>query len=634
MCGIGGIVRITPPGSSHAPIPEEWLDALHARIAHRGPDGRGTFRDTARRPDGSTVEVALVHARLSIIDLSGGAQPMVSPQGPGGAGLVGVVFNGCIYNHRAVRAELHRAGHTFVTDHSDTEVLVHGWRQWGDRITDHLDGMYGVGIWDHDKGECVVMRDRPGEKPVYYAVCEGGGGARTLVFSSALPAVMDVRRKVEPGWSPELDRDAIVEWMRLGWSERLPVRGVEELAPRHTIVFPARDGGSGVRVVHVNTIPTERSATPTLTVDDMDRLVSESVASRLESDVPLGCFLSGGIDSSLLAYYAKKHLGRLTTLCVRFPVEEYDESPFAAEVAAAIGSDHKVIDAHPDAASDMVRLIESVGLPFGDSSILPTHWVCRAAREHVKVSLAGDGGDELCFGYRRHKAWQMVRRVRPLLHLVPRRWPRAMAQGGSSPARLARFAETVRNLGYRSMLSWQVADVERLVPSEGERMRRGMPADVDPANDDFGAYLPYDLMRKSDTASMLVPIEVRAPLLSLGMIERCRAEPISSLMRNNELKGILRELARRHFAPSITDRPKHGFGVPVGTFFRTNFGGMGTLLGDALAGPAPFGRVHDVVDFDMDEVRAMIREHEMKVRDHSSRLFSLVSLSLWARTLS
>lgn len=630
MCGIGGIVRITPPGGAHAPIPERWLDALHQRIIHRGPDGHGTYRDTAQRRDGAIVEVGLVHRRLSIIDLTGGRQPMISAHGPGGSGAVGVTFNGCIYNHRDLRTELRSAGHTFETDHSDTEVLIHGWRQWSDRITDRLDGMYAAGIWDHDRAEVAIFRDRPGEKPVYYTVFDQG---RAMAFSSSVRGVIDVRCLAEPGWSPELDPHAIIEWMRFGWSEGLPFRGVQELLPRQTGVFPARSGAPGLEIVHTNTLPETRSKAPRLTVDDMDRLVSDAVASRMESDVPLGCFLSGGIDSSLLAYYAKKHLGKLTTLCVRFGAEAFDESPYAAEVAAAIGSDHKVIDAHPDAAADMVRLIDSVGLPFGDSSVLPTHWVCNAAREHVKVSLAGDGGDELCFGYRRHKAWLMLQRVLPLLHLAPRKLPRMLTTGRSTPARFLRFVETVRNMGYRSMLSWQIADIERLVPSESRRLRSSPLGPVDPANDDFDAYMPFDLMRKSDTASMLVPLEVRAPLLANRMVESCRAEPISSLMRNGELKGILRALARKHFAPSITDRPKHGFGLPVGEFFRTDFGGMRTLLNDALASPEPFGRVHGVVDIDVAEARAMIDEHTSGSREHAARLFMLLGLALWAKTL-
>jgi len=629
MCGIGGIVRVSPPGGARAPIPDTWLDAIDRCIVHRGPDGHGRYRDVGVRPDGSTVEVALVHRRLAIIDISSGAQPMVSAHGPSGSGSVGVTFNGCIYNHRELRGELHRSGHSFATDHSDTEVLIHGWRAWRESLAEHLDGMFAAGIWDHDEARCAILRDRAGEKPVYYTIFDNGS---TIAFASAVPALLAVRRLADPAWSPVPARDAVMEWMFQGWSERLPIRDIEELRPGHTAVFPSARG----RPLDLRTnfsLPKRRYTTPHLTVDAMDRFVSESVASRLEADVPIGCFLSGGIDSSLLSYYAKKHLGRLTTLCVRFPDPQYDESEFAAEVAATIGSDHKVIDIHPDASVDLERLIASLGLPFGDSSILPTHWVCRAARDEVKVALSGDGGDELCFGYRRHKAWLLIQRVWPVFLATPRRWPRFLVKRTGVVGRFARFAESIRTLGYRSMLSWQLADIERVVPSQAGRRRRRTIKVTDPSHDDFRAYLPCDLLRKGDTASMLTPLEVRAPLLSNAMIDACAPEPIFSLMRHGEQKGILRDLARRHFSRAITDRRKQGFGVPVGKFFRNDFGGMRTMLQDSLAGHEPFGAVHSAVDIDVAEVRRMVEEHIDGHRDHAARLFSLVSLALWARTL-
>ncbi len=629
MCGIGGIVRVTPPGGARAPIPDSWLDAIDRCVEHRGPDGRGRYRDVAARADGSTVEVALIHRRLAIIDLSSGAQPMVSPRGPGGSGAVAVTFNGCIYNHRDIRSELVPAGHVFETDHSDTESLIHGWRAWREKLADHLDGMYAAGIWDHDLAQCALTRDRVGEKPLYYSVFDSG---RILVFASALPGVIGARRLAEPSWSPTPERDAVIEWMRLGWSERLPVRDIHELRGGQTAVFPSTSQ-KPIEIRHAIRLPKLRNTTPRLTIDAMDRIVSDSVASRLEADVPIGCFLSGGIDSSLLSYYAKKHLGKLTTLCVRFPDEEFDESAFAAEVAATICSDHKVIDIQPDAATDLERLIGSLGLPFGDSSILPTHWVCRAAKQEVKVALSGDGGDELCFGYRRHKAWLLVQRVWPLFLASPRRWPRFLVRNTGTIGRFARFAESIRTLGYRSMLSWQLADIERIVPAEAGRGRRRTIRVTDPSYDDLCAYLPSDLLRKGDTASMLTPIEVRAPLLSNTMVGACITEPISSLMRHGELKGILRELARRHFSPAITDRRKQGFGVPIGGFFRNDFGGMRTLLQDALFGSEPFGVVHSVAKFNVTEVHRMVQEHLDGERDHAARLFGMLTLALWARSL-
>jgi len=619
---------------AHAPIPESWVDILDKNVTHRGPDGTGRYRDSTVRKDGATVDVALIHTRLSVIDIACGAQPMETPSGPkgkGGTGKICVTFNGCIYNHHELRKELAPKGHHFKSHHSDTEVLIHGWREWGHELAEHLDGMYAFVIWDAEFGRITMHRDRSGEKPCYYTIMDGG---RTIVFCSTIPGVIQVRQAAEPGWKPGLKRDVIVDWVRLGWGETLPLTGVDEIGPRQSVTFPGLKDSSRVEVVHEVKVPDHRESTASLTVDDMDRIISESVRSRLDSDVPVGCFLSGGIDSSLLAYYAKQHLGKLSTICVRFPDEKYDESIYADEVAKAIGTDHRVIDSHPDAANDLMYLMRTLGLPFGDSSILPAFWACRAVKEFVTVSLSGDGGDELCYGHERHDKWFFIQKFRAFLPMVPRRFPRAMTRGRSSVARMSRLSESLKTWGYRSMLSWQLADVLRILPDDADRFAGLHPRfDTDPSRDDFFAYLPCNLLRKADTACMNAPIEVRSPLLSNEMIDRCLREPISALRRNGEPKGILRDLARRYFSPTITERPKHGFGVPVGKFFRNDFGGLGTLLRDSLAGPTPFGAVQQLVEIDVNQVRGMVDEHMSGTREHSTRLFSLLSLAIWAQSL-
>ena len=631
MCGLAGIIRVTPAGAERAPIPDAWLDRLEARISWRGPDGRGRWRDQSGRPDGSSVEAAFVHTRLSIIDIEGGHQPMISERGPAESGatggLVSVIFNGCVYNHQELRTELQGAGHAFQTDHSDTEVLLHGWRQWRERLADHLDGMYAIAIWDRDRAECVLLRDRTGEKPLYYATFDGG---RSLVFASALPGVLDVLKAAgEP--RPEIDAEAVVDWVRLGWGRRLPLRTVVEAEPRQTLRFPARESG-GVEVVHRIELASERSTEHRLDADGVERLLEESIARRTYADVPLGCFLSGGVDSSLIAWYAKRQMGRLTTLCVRFDDGGFDESPYAEEVAKIVGSDHVTIDVRPSAADDFTSLLGLIGLPYGDSSLLPTHWVCHAARQHVKVALAGDGGDELFFGYRRHKAALMLRRWRALVPLLPRRLPGRL-DGPSTPARLLRFMLSIRAYGYQSMLGWQVPDIIGLVPSEAERIRRMTPEFPDPAMNDFREYMRHDLMRKADTASMASPIEVRAPFLSNGFVTAAQREPIDSLMTGGRLKGVLKDLLARHIADRLVHRRKHGFSVPVGRFFRDDFGGMGAMLRDLLAGPAPFGPVHEAMDIDMRFVRKMVDDHMEGRREHAVRLYALAALATWSRQL-
>lgn len=631
MCGIGGIIRVTPAGEARRPIDEAWLDSLDEAIAWRGPDGAGRFRDAATRSDGATVEVALVHRRLAIIDIADGAQPMVRiDQMDGGSTRTAVVFNGCIYNHRALRHELEALGHRFRSDHSDTEVLVHGWRQWNECLADHLDAMYAAAIWDGAAGRCALLRDRAGEKPLYYALLER---QRTAVFASTIPGVLAVLRR--SGEDTGLDAEVLADWARFGWSERLPFRAIREAMPRETLVFPSEDGGAGVGVAHRIELPHERSPGAPLDADGVDRLLRQSIDDRTDADVPLGCFLSGGVDSSLVALYAREKLGSLRTLCVRFPGAAFDESEYARAVAAAIGTEHTTIDVEPTVAADLVELIERLGLPFGDSSLLPTHWVSKAARRHVKVALSGDGGDELFCGYRRHVAALALRRLAPLLGVVPRSAWSLVPGSESAFADVARFVMTLRTFGYEATMEWREPEFEAVFPSAHARAPEGVRGlrTLDPATDDFRRYLPFDLLRKVDTASMSAPIEVRAPLLTSRMIGAALGAPISSLMPGRRRKGLLREVLRRRLPSRLVDRPKRGFAVPIGAFFRSDVGALRALLTDMLAVSRPFGPVHDVMEVNVGPLHRALEEHLEGRRDHGARLFHLLSLAIWARWL-
>jgi asparagine synthase (glutamine-hydrolysing) len=627
MCGIGGILRVTKPGEAYEPIPESWLDALDAGIAWRGPDGAGRFRDRVTKPDGTIVEVALVHRRLSIIDHEGGAQPMVSERGPEGEGLVAVVFNGCIYNHRESREELEELGHRFASDHSDTEVLVHTWRQRDDLIVGFLEGMFAAVIWDRNAAELIWLRDRFGEKPLYSARLDRPGSV-TVAFASA-PG------QLAPQAPPRLNASGLVEWLRFGFGDpATPLEGVESDPPTPIPRWRSR-GAEALR---------RRLTGRARAENEIDEALRRSVGQRLDADVPIGCFLSGGVDSSLVSLHAARARPGITTLCVRMPDAAIDESVHAERVARIIGSDHHTIDVAPNPAGDLVRIIETLGLPFGDSSILPTYWLCKAARAHVKVALAGDGGDELFWGYERYAAaaWLGVTSrlaLRPsLVRLLTRR---------SEPSRREkwrRLSEAARGDGYLDLVSiFPRRELRRLV---GRRAARrfgegsdGRPRGARSARDwDMSNYLPGDLMRKVDTASMLCGLEVRCPMLDSTVVELANRCPKPALRNPSNRKTLLRDLARRHFPADLIDRPKQGFAIPVGEWFRSDFGGMRTLLMDLVGSHAEanrpaFGRVHDVLDIDMRYVDRMIRDHTDQRRDHSQRLFMLCSLAIWARWL-
>ncbi|RNC81815.1 MAG: asparagine synthase (glutamine-hydrolyzing) [Phycisphaera sp.] len=675
MCGIAGIIRIHDPKDGAPPthpdaIPEAWLDTLDKSIKHRGPDGAGRFRDRATRDDGTIVDVALVHRRLSIIDHEGGHQPMVhdgkrlrpdltyqpgetpivaseiEPDLP----LVAVVFNGCIYNHRELRRGLEAKGHVFETDHSDTEVLVHGWREWDVATSDHVDGMHAVIAWDRATGQIGTGRDLAGEKPLVMRYLHDkaiirlfSSTASGLIlndphepFSVSGKPIDELSYLLRTGSSNTYLNDVFPEY-RGSWSLRPPIphRNARKPDSRIAHKYLLRQSSSH----HQHRI--NRGTRPRLSsLGRTDRIIVNAVTSRLEADVPLGIFLSGGIDSGLIAAIAKEHQSDINTFTVRMPDKQFDESEAAAETAKHLGTDHHTLECDPHPAEDLVHLIQQLGLPFGDSSLLPTYWVSKAAREHVKVALAGDGGDELFGGYRRHTIAPKLNRYHRLLKLIPsslldRRTP------GSRGDYLARLANAAKHGGYPELLAiFQTPDLTELIC---EPVRSHYTTNTDPLRYDFDNYLPNDLLRKTDTASMAVGLEVRAPFLARELVEAALRTPLDILMPKGERKGLLKQVARRYLPDRIVDRPKQGFAIPIGEWFRTDYGSMRTLLYDHLVSRDPFpGLAEAGVSINMGFVRRMLREHDAAGeksinpwhgRDHSQRLYMLLVLSIWAKWL-
>ncbi|TVQ53170.1 MAG: asparagine synthase (glutamine-hydrolyzing) [Phycisphaerales bacterium] len=619
MCGIGGILR-----RDGETIPEEWIERIDARIAYRGPDGEGQFRDRVciEGEDGTrTVEVALVHRRLSIIDHNTGTQPMVSERGRDETeGTLAVVFNGCIYNHRQLRTELESSGHHFTTDHSDTETLLHGYREWGADLTEHLEGMYAFALWDRDQHALVLARDWFGEKPLYIRWGIDGIDS-VLAFSSDARSLAELggRRRPVPPRNPRL------------WTERYLQLGYNF---RGATIY---DGtGGGVR----NLPPTiteriddlmPRSPKETHSERDFSDLIERAVSKRLEADVPLGCFLSGGIDSSLIAAFAVANRPDLRTYCVRMPDARYDESEAAAEVAEHLGTHHTTLEVTGDPAEDLQQLVKTLGQPFGDSSLLAAYQVCRAARQYVKVALSGDGGDELFLGYQRHLAARHLYRHRRLLQWIPRRWLRSTHPTSRKHkiARLGAMARDLRLLGIVSMESifsqHQIYDLLR-EPAQS-------PVRIEPGGDpmqalrrfDLVSYLPDDLLMKVDTASMAVALEVRCPFLDRDLVRAALAAPTWQLAPNGRRKGLLRSISRKFLPDHLVDRPKMGFAVPIGEWLSDESTGLHALMRDVLCVNEPFGPIK----VDSSAIRRLIEEHVAGTIDHGQRLFALLTLGLW-----
>ncbi len=621
MCGFTGIVCF-----DGRPLAEAMLARSSDRLEHRGPDGRGLFLHTPK-PGAAPVSLALLHHRLAIIDPADGAQPMIAhtPDGP-----VAVAFNGCIYNHRTLRRTLESRGCRFATDHSDTETILQGYLEFGTDIAARLDGMFAIAIFDSRTGAIHLIRDRAGEKPLYLWT-GSAGPSPSAVFASTIPALLEAVTALrgtppdpspKPWWASMLRRGVCVNG-DLPWSD------LTQVAPATLITL----GPNAPTQSSTFAAPAQRTG-PAPTVEAFESMLEASVGERLDADVPLGCFLSGGIDSALVAFFAQHLLrqqGRtLQTFTMAMPDPAWDESAAAAETAAFLDTQHTTLTVEPKPVDDLARLIGRLGLPFGDSSILPTCWIAREARQSVKVVLTGDGGDELFLGYDRYRVADLLARRRRLLAMIPASIG-VRAGEKSLRSRAARLAQASRHAGYLDLVStfptWELA---RLCPEAAAAEPPTPTGLAEAVADDLAIYLPDDLLRKVDTATMAVALESRAPLLAGPIMDAALRAPLDSLMIDSQPKGFLRQVAARLLPRDVALRPKSGFALPLGEWFRSDYGGLTTAFRDGLASADPFGPV---------PVRAaaaqrLLDEHTAKRSDHGQRLFTLLSLMQWRQAFA
>ncbi len=619
MCGIAGIIRFDGQA-----VDPKRLKAMHAHIKYRGPDGEGTFHDHIPLADGTAVDATLLHARLSILDRVGGSQPMRStPPDVDDPNLVVVVFNGCIYNHQSLRRELQAAGHQFQSDHSDTEVIVRGYQEWGpEKLPEHLEGMYAIALWDRRLRSITFIRDRAGEKPVYVWVHRNDKDGRVVEvsFASSVSALL-------AGASESPPQPSLHPWFfNLLWQgycmpNFLPFHDMHLIEPGCVVTIDELLSSPIDPRPYWNTSGSPQEGTPEL----FDELLRTAVLSRLESDEPLGCFLSGGIDSALIAKYAHEAIPDLRTFCVRMPDQRFDESTEAQQTAQFIGTNHTTLDTATDPATDLVHLIEQLGLPFADSSILPTYWVSKAARNEVKVALSGDGGDELFLGYERHLAAGWLQKRRHWLRLIPE-WPLNRFHPRTRMHKASRLGSAARGAGMNDLAPFfSTRRLSKLLTNFKFRSDGDFGGTLQVAGEIFGNYLPNDILCKVDTASMAVALEVRAPFLEQNLMENVMRTPVHTMIQGNVRKGMLKKVARMHFDSMMVDRPKRGFSIPIGEWFRDDYGGLGTLLQDALHSTEPFGPI----PIRLDRARAMLNSHMRGSVDHGHRLFALLTLAIW-----
>jgi asparagine synthase (glutamine-hydrolysing) len=567
MCGIAGFAGAGT---------RDDLTAMTEVLAHRGPDGHGSFIDNSR--------VFLGHRRLSIIDLEGGRQPMANT-----GGTLQIVFNGEIYNHRALRRELEALGQTFQTDHSDTEVLLNGYDVWGEAVVERLDGMFAFAIYDRTRQRLFLARDRFGEKPLFYFA-----SSDIFVFASELPSL-----RLHPAVAATgIDSKALQKFFAYSFlpGKITPYERVRKLLPGSTLTYDLTSGAVRERRYWRFTIASE--AAPPGTEEDwaeeIARLLGRAVRSRLESDVPVGLFLSGGIDSGAIAAILGD-IGasqQLSTFTIGFREKSYDESSHAAAMARLVGSTHYAALCSSEAMRDLApEILRRLGEPLGDPSLLPTFMLSRHAARHVKVALSGDGGDELFAGYDPFKALRLASLYRAF---VPRPMHRALklvaARLPPSGANMSfdfKVNRALRGLGFGPHF-WNPVWLAALEPDEiasvfGERVSieelyseaievwdtSSAPSLVDRTLEFYtNLYLPDDILVKSDRAGMMNSLEVRAPFLAAELVDFIRRLPHTVKYRAGTTKWILKRALKGRLPDEILSRRKKGFGIPISQWLR------------------------------------------------------------------
>ncbi len=619
MCGIAGFVEASTTSSPFGPDASRALvHRMCEVIRHRGPDDEGVWLD-----DG----VALGMRRLSIIDLSTGHQPIHNEDRS-----VWIVFNGEIYNFQELRRELEAAGHRFYTS-TDTETIVHAYEQWGTAAIGRLRGMFGLAIWDARSKTLLLARDRIGIKPLYYADVNG-----RLYFGSEMKSLLEA-----PDLPRELDPDALDHYLSFLYTPRdgSIFKNVRKLPPGHLLTW--RDGRLAVEQYWQISAQETFAGSEADAVDDLRAVLTDAVRSHLMSDVPLGAFLSGGIDSSLVVGLMSQTSGaRVKTFSIGFDEPAFDELEHARRVAQHFGTDHHELVVTPDAVGILDRLVSHFDEPFADSSAIPTWYISEMARRHVTVVLSGDGGDELFGGYDRYMPHPRVvafdryspRALRHVAAIAAARLPHG-ARGRNFLRHVGRdeqgrYLDSIRFFGADEKPELLTLDVQRqldgpepetLLARHFERFSQ-LPWPSQMMRFDAETYLPEDVLTKVDRMSMAHSIESRVPLLDNEVIAFASALPAALKIKNGRRKHLLKQVAATLLPREILERRKQGFGVPLGTWFRGN---LRELFADTLLSPSSLQRGY----FEPAFVRRIVNEHLAGKRDHTLRLWQLVVFEKW-----
>ena len=639
MCGIVGGVGFSPEFI----IETQTLEAMCQTIRHRGPDDQGIF---------VRGRVGLGARRLSIIDLNTGHQPISNEDG-----TVWVVLNGEIYNYRELRQAIEKRGH-HLTTHTDTEVIVHLYEDDGAACVKKLRGMFAFAVWDARRQALLLARDRVGKKPLFYTIQD-----QVLLFASEIKAIL-----AYPGVARELNRAALDDYFTYGYvpAPATMFQGIHKLPPAHLLrwqdgqiaIEPYWRVDYGVRPATHPSPSQEGRKRETEYIEEIYALLKESVQLRMISDVPLGAFLSGGLDSSVIVGLMSQVATQpVKTFSIGFGEKTYDELEYARIVATHFHTEHHEFQVTPNAQEIIADLVWHLDEPFADSSAIPTYYVAKCAREHVTVALSGDGGDEIFAGYRRYLGRKLAETYNRLPRLLRQqffqkwiaRLPESTAYTGRSLIKkLKRFSEQAADAeryAYSSRLPVlrEELKVELYARELREQTEVGTPgyapfhalqayfeqcAGQDPITQmmwvDLQTYLPDDILVKVDKMSMAVSLEARAPLLDHKLIEYMAGVPTALKLKGLTLKYLLKQVAARFLPAAIINRPKQGFVVPLAAWFK---GELRDYLHDHLLD----GTARQRGFFEPRQLERLIAEHQQGKHDYSQELWALLMFELWQR---
>ena len=622
MCGICGVLSFTPD----ATLEHATLKRMNDSIRHRGPDDEGYYRD---------AQASLAMRRLSIIDLNTGQQPISNESGD-----VWVVYNGEIYNFKDIRVGLERRGHIFKTQ-TDTEVIVHAYEEYGDDCVQHFNGMFAIALWDLRNRKLFLARDRIGIKPLYY-----WKDHFKLVFASELKALI-----LHPDVPRQIDLEALDLFLTL---EYVPApytiyKGIFKLLPGHTLTVE----NGAVKIRQYWDVPYQPvSQSEAECAEALSSLIDEAVRIRLMSDVPLGAFLSGGIDSSTVVGYMSQNMSEpVQTFSIGFEDDTYDEVPYANSVAKHFGTNHHVEILRPDIVSLVEQLVPHHDEPFADTSIFPTYLVSKLARQKVKVVLSGDGGDELFAGYDTYIAEKMDRYYGRLpgtlrQQVLPKiaEWlppqpakkglinkVKRMIEGGALNPSLQHtrwmmfLNSSEKNALYQSDLRKILSDnvtAEYLggyfeLAGQFDKLAQQQYVDIK-------TYLADDILTKVDRMSMATSIEARVPLLDYHIVEFAMNLPPHMKLNGSRTKSILRNAVQRLVPDLVLEKPKQGFSIPMKHWLKTS---LKPMMIDLLSKDSLYQHGY----FDYQTVSKWIQEHLDGHTNHSHRLWSLMVFELWRR---